>query len=92
MNRIMFIDTPDNKDEWKNPKNHMFTIFGDDPLDYQLVWACNPEPIVLLALKNPELDVCKEESGKAWNGRHLLHFIMSCKAHNRIYAEIGKWF
>jgi len=92
MNRIMFVDTPNNKDSWVDPKNHMFTIFGDDTYNYKLVWASHPEPIVSLALKNPDIDVCKEENGKTWNGRYLLHFIMNCKPKNRIYTEIGKWF
>ena len=61
MNRIMFVDTPNNKDSWVDPKNHMFTIFGDDTYNYKLVWASHPEPIVSLALKNPDIDVCKEE-------------------------------
>lgn len=88
----MFIDTPDDKDEWKNPEHHMFTILGEDPMDYQLAWASNPEPIVMLALKNQNIDVCKEENGRAWSGQHLLHFIMNCKPQNRIYELIGKWF
>ena len=51
-NRIVYIDTPDDRAEWKNPRNHMFTIFGNDPNNYELAWASNPEPIVSLALKN----------------------------------------
>ena len=92
MNRIMYVDTPDTPQTWKDPNNHMFTIVGDDPNDYKLYWASNPEPIVSLAIKNPDIDVCKEENGRAWNGTYLLHFIMNCKAENRIYSEIGKWF
>jgi|TARA_Y100001938_G_C8009968_1_gene389460 hypothetical protein len=91
-NRIVYIDTPEDRAEWKNPRNHMFTIFGNDPNNYELAWASNPEPIVSLALKNPETPVCKEESGKTWTGIYLLHFIMNCKPENRIYKFIGEWF
>jgi len=91
-NRILYIDTPDDKAEWKNPRNHMFSIFGNDPNNYELAWASNPEPIVSLALKNPETPVCKEEGGKTWTGIYLLHFIMNCKPENRIYKFIGEWF
>tara|TARA_B100000927_G_scaffold172545_2_gene139107 strand:- start:157 stop:441 length:285 start_codon:yes stop_codon:yes gene_type:complete len=91
-NRIVYIDTPDDKEEWKNPRNHMFTIFGNDPNNYELAWASNPEPIVSLALKNPETTVCKEENGNTWTGIYLLHFIMNCKPENRIYKFIGEWF
>mgnify|MGYP000343730758 CR=1 FL=1 len=92
MNRIMYVDAPDDREAWKDPRNHMFTIIGEDVNNYQLVWASHPEPIVSLALKNPDIDVCREENGKVWNGTFLLHFIMNCKPENRIYKFIGERF
>jgi hypothetical protein len=92
MTRILYYDTPNDRAEWKNPRNHMFTILGEDAINYELVWASNPEPIVSLAIKNPDIEVCKQENGKAWTGEYLLHFIMNCKSENRIYTHIGQWF
>jgi hypothetical protein len=77
MTRILYYDTPNDRAEWKNPRNHMFTILGGD---------------ASLAIKNPDIEVCKQENGKAWTGEYLLHFIMNCKPENRIYTHIGQWF
>jgi hypothetical protein len=92
MTRVMYIDTPDDENEWKNPRNHMFSIFGENSNNYELVWASTPESIVSLAIKNPDIEVCKQENGKCWTGEYLLHFIMNCKSENRIYKFIGNWF
>ena len=92
MSRIMQIDTPIEQRYWTDPKFHIFTIYGEDPINYKLLWATNPEPIVQMALKNPDVEVCKDQSGQRWNGKFLLHFINSCKLENRHYTEIGKTF
>ena len=88
----MHIDTPIEQKYWTDPKFHIFSIYGEDANNYKLLWATNPEPIVQMAIKNPEAEVCKDESGTRWTGKVLLHFINSCKLVNRGYTEIGNHF
>tara|TARA_R110000851_G_scaffold151639_1_gene292920 strand:- start:166 stop:444 length:279 start_codon:yes stop_codon:yes gene_type:complete len=88
MNRILWGDSPLDCDV-KDPKYHIATLYNDNgALTFK--WATNPEPIVMLGMKNPNLNVVRDESGKAWSGQHLIYFINSCPI--KVYSSIGSWF
>ena len=67
----------------------MFTMFEDDGA-YHLIWHCPPEPVVHMAVTNPNQDCCRDDTGKTWNGATLLGFIQYCPPSNRHYQHIVK--
>ena len=92
MTKLLWLETPDNPQFWVDPQWHILTVTGNDTQTYKLIWATNPEPIVLLALKNPDIHVVKDSHGKRWTGTQLLHIINNSKMDNRIYTQIGEYF
>ena len=88
MSRLLWGDSPLGCDV-KDPKYHIATLYDNNGV-LTLMWATNPEPIVMLGMKNPSLNVVKDESGGEWTGQHLIHFINSCPV--KIYNNIGSWF
>lgn len=89
MSRLYWIDAPEGFDK-KNPAYHICTIYQDGEGINNLIWATNPEPIVMLGLKNPTLEVIIDSEGNKWTGTYLIHFINSCP--RKDYKHIGKWF
>lgn len=92
MSRIMHLETPMDSKLWTDPRYHIFSIYANSLDDYKLLWAAQPEGIVQMAMKNLNIPVCKDETGKEWDGTHLLYFINNCKLENRYYNQIGMVF
>ena len=89
--RIFWPEAPLGSIDPKNPAWHIFTL-GKHEGQYYLIWATNPEPVVQLALKNPKVDVVKDQEGNMWTGEYLTHFINIVPLKNRVYNKIGQWF
>ena len=92
MVKVLWLETPDNHNFWVDPKWHIFSIMGNDVVNYQLWWATPPEPIVQMAMKNLTEVVVKDSSANHWTGQELLNMINRCKLENRLYDKIGTYF
>ena len=67
MVKVLWLETPDNPNFWVDPKWHIFSIMGNDVVNYQLWWATPPEPIVQMAMKNLTEVVVKDSSANHWD-------------------------
>lgn len=92
MVKVLWLETPDNPNFWVDPKWHIFSVMGNDVVNYQLWWATPPEPVVQMAMKNLTEVVVKDSSANHWTGQELLNMINRCKLENRLYDKIGTYF
>ena len=87
---LHYIEMPstinNNDPAWKIFNVYCHDSQGSNP---SVQWVAKPEPIVMLAMKNPHIVVAKDINGITYTGEQLLNIIIKCKTND--YSMIGQW-